>query len=44
MTVNFDTSPSCILATDHQLQNLVRFCTNPRAACIMGIFNLGNFM
>ena len=45
-TVNFDTSPSCVLATDHQLQNLVRFCTNPGAACVMGIdptFNLGKF-
>lgn len=45
-TVNFDTSPSCVLATDHQLQSLVRFCTNPGAACVMGIdptFNLGKF-
>ena len=45
-TVNFDTSPSCVLATDGQLQNLVRFCTNPGAACVMGIdptFNLGKF-
>lgn len=44
--VNFDTSPSCVLATDHQLQNLIRFCTNPGAACVMGIdpmFNLGKF-
>ena len=45
--VNFDTSPSCAVATDHQLQSLVRFCTNPGAACVMGIhptFNLGRFM
>ena len=46
-TVNFDTTPSCVLATDSQLQNLIRFFTNPRAACVMEIdptFNLGNFM
>ena len=45
-TVNFDTSPSCVLATDRQLQNLIRFCANPGAACVMGIdptFNLGKF-
>ena len=45
-TVNFDTSPSSVLATDHQLQNLVRFCTKPGAACVLGIdptFNLGTF-
>jgi len=44
--VNFDANPSCVLATDSQLQNLVRFCTNPGAACILGIdptFNLGKF-
>ena len=43
-TVNFDTGPSYVLVTDHQLQNLVRFCTNPGAVCVMGIdptFNLG---
>ena len=45
-SVNFDTSPSCVLATDSQLKNLVRFCTNPGASCIMGIdptFNMGKF-
>lgn len=45
-SVNFDTSPSCVLATDDQLQNIVRFCTNPGASCVLGIdptFNLGKF-
>ena len=44
--VNFETSPSCVLSTDDQLQNLVRFCTNPGSACILGIdptFNMGKF-
>ncbi len=44
--MNFDTGPSCILATDSQLKNLVRFCTSPGASCILGIdptFNLGKF-
>ena len=44
--VNFDTGPSCALAMDLQLQNLVRFCTNPGAICVMKIdptFNLGKF-
>ena len=45
-SVNFDTGPSCVLTTDFQLQNIVRFCTNPGAACVLGIdptFNLGKF-
>lgn len=44
--VNFDASPCCVLATDSQLKNLVRFCTSPGASCILGIdptFNLGKF-
>ena len=44
--VNFDTSPSCVLATDGQLQNIARFCTNSGASCVIGIdpaFNLGKF-
>ena len=36
-SVNFDTSPSCVLATDGQLQNIARFCTNPGASCVLGI-------
>ncbi len=45
-SVNFDTSPCCVLTADGQLESLVRFCTNPGASCIMGIdptFNLGKF-
>ena len=45
-SVNFDSSPCCVLATDGQLHNLVRFCTNPGASCVLGIdptFNLGKF-
>ena len=36
----------CVLATDGQLHDLVRFCCNPREFCILGIdptFNLGDF-
>ena len=45
-SVNFETSPSCVIATDAQLQNVVRFCTNQGPRCILGIdptFNLGKF-
>lgn len=45
-SVNFETSPSSVLSTDVQLQNVVRFCTNPGSACILGIdptFNMGKF-
>ena len=45
-SVNFETSPSCVIATDAQLQNVVRFCTNQGPHCILGIdptFNLGKF-
>ena len=45
-TVNFDTGPCCVLATDGQLKNLVRFCTSPGNSCVLGIdptFNLGKF-
>ena len=45
-SVNFETSSSCVIATDAQLQNVVRFCTNQGPHCILGIdptFNLGKF-
>ena len=45
-SVNFETSPSCVLSTDDQLQNLVRFCTNSGSACVLGIdptFSMGKF-
>ena len=45
-SVNFETGPSCVLALDDQLKNVVRFCTNPRASSVFGIdptFNLGKF-
>ena len=45
-SVNFDTSPSCVLATDLQLNDVVRFCTTPGELCVFGIdptFNLGKF-
>ena len=45
-SVNVDSSLSCVLASDAQLKNLVRFCTRQGAFCVMGIdstFNLGKF-
>ena len=45
-SVNFETSPSCVLSTDDQLQNVVRFCSNPGFACVLGIdptFIMGKF-
>ena len=45
-SVNFESGPCCVLASDNQLQNVVRFCTNPRASSVFGIdptFNLGKF-
>ena len=46
-SVNFESSPSCVIATDAQLQNVVRFCTNQGTHCFLGIdpptFNLGKF-
>ena len=45
-SVNFESSPSCVIATDAQLQNVVRFCTNQGIHCILGIdptFNLSKF-
>jgi len=45
-SVNFESGPCCVLASNHQLQNVVRFCTNPGAQSVFGIdptFNLGKF-
>ena len=45
-SVNFETGPCCVLASNYQLQNVVRFCTNPRASSLFGIdptFNLEKF-
>ena len=45
-SVSFDTSRSCVLATEGQLNDVVRFCTNPCISCVFGIdptFNLGKF-
>ena len=36
----------CVLAKDHQLNDLVRFCCNPKLFSILGVdptFNLGEF-
>ena len=44
--VNFESGPCCVLASDNQLKNVVRFCTNPGASSVFGIdptFNLGKF-
>ena len=45
-SVNFESGPCCVLASDNQIQNVVRFCTNPQASSVFGIdptFNLGKF-
>ena len=45
-SVNFESGPCCVLASDNQLKNVVRFCTNPGASSVFGIdptFNLGKF-
>ena len=44
--VNFASGPCCVLASDNQLRNVVRFCTSPGASSVFGIdptFNLGKF-
>ena len=46
-SVNFETSPSCVIATDSQLQNVTKFCTSPSSHCVWGIdltFNMGKFL
>ena len=38
--------PTCVLASDYQLNDIDRFCTNPQQFSILGIdptFNLGDF-
>ena len=45
-SVTFETGNCCILSTDNQLDNVIRFCTNQGASCVLGIdptFNLGKF-
>ena len=45
-SVNFESGPCCVLASDNQLRNVVRFCTSPGASSVFGIdptFNLGKF-
>ena len=45
-SVTFQTGTCCILSSDNQVDNVVRFCTNKGACCILGIdptFNLGKF-
>ena len=45
-SVNFESGPCCVLASDNQIQNVVQFCTNPQASSVFGIdptFNLGKF-
>ena len=45
-SINVDSSPSCVFALDSQLHDLLRFCTDPTACCVLGIdptFNLGKF-
>lgn len=44
--MSVDSSLSCVLASDTQLNNLVRFCTKDGAFCILGVdatFDLGKF-
>ena len=44
--VNFESGPSCVLALDGQLRDVIRFCTNPGASSVFAIdpmFNLGKF-
>ena len=45
-SVSIDPSPSCILASESQLKDLKRFCTDPAESCVLGVdttFDLGNF-
>ena len=45
-SVNFESGPCCVLASDNQLQNVVRFRANPQASSVFGIdstFNLRKF-
>lgn len=45
-SVSIDPTPSCILASESQLRDLKRFCTDPAECCVLGIdstFDLGKF-
>ena len=45
-TVTACPEPMCLLATNQQLDDLVRFCTNPDQFCVLSIdptFSLGDF-
>jgi len=45
-TVTTCPEPMCLLATNQQLDDLVRFCTNPDQFCVLSIdptFSLGDF-
>ena len=45
-SVTFETGTCCILASDSQLENVVRFCTNKGDSCVLGVdptFDLGKF-
>ena len=45
-SVSIDPTPSCILASESQLKDLKRFCTDPAESCVLGIdstFDLGKF-
>ena len=36
-SVNFESGPCCVLASDIQMQNVIRVCTNPGAQSVFGI-------
>ena len=45
-SVNFKTSPNCLVATHSQLCNVAKFCTSPGPHCVWEIdpmFNMGKF-
>ena len=45
-SVNFENSPSCVIATDSQLSNVAKFCSTPSSHCVWGVdptFNMGKF-
>ncbi len=41
--VETSSDPCIILATDHQLNGVVRFCSNPAKFSILGTFNFGKY-
>ena len=42
-SVTFESGPSCVLALDSQLRNVIRFCTNPGASSVFAIDPTFNF-